>query len=146
MAGASITVDVDDREVMAMLNRLAHAAGDLKPAFHDIGEYLKISHRERFDRQESPDGQSWAPLDPKYQARKKKNADKILVLEGLLRDLLAYNVKADELEFGTNLVYGATHQFGRPEAGIPARPFLGFSDDDRAEILEILTVHLALAL
>lgn len=128
-----------------MLNRLVLASGDLKAAFTDIGEYLKISHRERFGRQESPDGQAWAPLDPKYQARKKKNTDKILVLEGLLRDLLAYNASADGLEFGTNLVYGATHQFGRPEAGIPARPFLGFSEEDQDEILQILTVHLALA-
>jgi phage gpG-like protein len=55
---------------------------------------------------------------------------------------------------GTNLVYGAVHQFGNPAnryyntprgapAPIPARPFLGLSVADREAILKVLTRYLA---
>lgn len=148
MAGASlgIGIEIDNRDVLQALRRLQEAGGNLQGAFADIGEYLLISHRERWDQQVSPDGTPWAPLAPKYQARKKKNQDKTLLLEGDLRDLLRYQASPDGLEFGTDRIYGATHQFGREEAGISARPFLGLSDQDRTEVLAILQEHLEGAL
>jgi len=42
-----------------------------------------------------------------------------------------------------NLVYAATHHFGDPRRGIPARPFLGVSRDARAVILQRVVDHLA---
>lgn len=148
MAGASlgISVEIDDREVLQAIQRLQDAGGNLQGAFADIGEYLLISHRERWDRQVSPEGEPWAPLAPQTIKRKKKNRDKVLVLEGDLRDLLRYQDSPDSLEFGTDRIYGASHQFGREEAGIPARPFLGISDEDRVGILDILRDHLEEAL
>ncbi|WP_241085742.1 phage virion morphogenesis protein [Candidatus Vondammii sp. HM_W22] len=62
---------------------------------------------------------------------------RILVESGALRD---------SLEFGTDRKYGATHQLGDQERGIPARPFLGIDDQDRDEILAILQRHLEEAL
>ncbi|MEJ1384876.1 MAG: phage virion morphogenesis protein, partial [Candidatus Sedimenticola sp. (ex Thyasira tokunagai)] len=96
MAGASIRVDhqISDQAVIDALDRLILAGGNLEPAFADYGEHLLISHDERYERQEAPDGTPWEPLNPKYQARKKKNADKILVLDSFMRDLLAYNAGA----------------------------------------------------
>jgi phage virion morphogenesis protein len=142
MAGASIQIDIDDRQVTAVLGELIARGQDLEPAFREIGEYLDLVHRGRWDQQQAPDGTPWAPLNPAYQARKKRNADRILVLDGYLRDLLRYQASSDGLAFGTDRVYGATHQFGRPEAGIPARPFLGLSEEDGREVLEILARHL----
>ncbi|MEW4983077.1 MAG: phage virion morphogenesis protein [Cycloclasticus sp.] len=146
MAGASISINAEfnDQQVVDAFRRLVDKAENLEPVFADIGEALLNSHRDRWDRQESPDGEPWAKLDPKYQARKKKNAGKVLVLEGLMRDTLAYNVSASRLELGTNFVQGATHQFGDKSRGIPARPFLGISDEDEVEILEILRDHFTL--
>ncbi|EIC29097.1 phage virion morphogenesis protein [Methylomicrobium album] len=120
--------------------------GDLEPVFADIGEYLTRSHDERFGRQVAPDGEPWKELSPGYQARKPKNQDKILTLEGDLRRSLHADVSADELLFGTILKYGATHQFGDPRRHIPERPFLGVSDDDRDEILDIIRDHIQAAL
>lgn len=76
--------------------------------------------------------------------RKKKNADKILVLDSYLKDLLRYQVSegGTALDLGTDRVYGDTHQFGDPDRNIPARPFLGLSDQDKAEVLEIIHDHL----
>lgn len=136
MAGAYVTVN--DREVRQALRKLERRAGNLREAFQDIGESLKISYRERFERQEAPSGEPWAPLSEEYRRRKRKNRDRILMLEGYLADMPRYRTTPDELEFGTNRIYGATHQFGDPSRGIPARPFLGLSDDDEQMVLEIL--------
>lgn len=142
---AGVTVKFDDREVRAALDALVERMNDAETMFADIGEYLLRSHDDRFEAQAAPDGTPWEPLSPRYRARKRRNADKILQLEGNLRDLV-YDVSRDGLELGTNRIYGATQQFGRPEAGIPARPFLGLSADDEAEIVEIVQDHLRDAL
>jgi phage virion morphogenesis protein len=141
MAGASIRID--DREVLEALKRLEQAGGDLTAAFSTIGEKLLRSHRERFNQQRDPEGKPWAPLSPKYRARKKRNQDKTLVLYGYLSSLLRYQVGAGgtRLELGTDRVYGATHQFGDPKRNIPARPYLGLTDDDRRMILEVFNDH-----
>jgi len=44
---------------------------------------------------------------------------------------------------GINLVYAATHHFGDPPRGIPARPFLSVSRDARTVILQSIVDHLA---
>jgi phage virion morphogenesis protein len=143
MAGVGVSVDVQDRELGQLLARLHRQSADLSEPFADIGEYLLQAHDDRFAAQESPDGTPWAPLSPGYLARKPKNQDKILVLDGILADTLGYNADPTELTFGTNRIYGATHHFGDPERGIPERPWLGLSDDDQAEVLDILSDHLA---
>ncbi|MGE4406051.1 phage virion morphogenesis protein [Pseudomonas sp.] len=148
MAGSSLSLHVryEDRQVMRALQRLQDAAGDLTPAFKDIGEHLMISHSERFRDQVDPEGNAWQPLSPWYRARKKKNPNKILIRDVMLSATLNYQVEGESLRFGTPLIYGATHQFGDPERGIPARPFLGISDGDRTVILDILQDHLMEAL
>ncbi|MBA1445867.1 MAG: phage virion morphogenesis protein [Chromatiales bacterium] len=177
MAGAAlkINVEINDHVIQQALTRLADAGAGMKPAFADIGEYLLISTKERFDAQESPDGEPWAQLadstlrrkmlkgvrrgkgqkrkslttqrgNTKIGAVRALSNDLILVLRGYLRDTLAYDATSGGLEFGTNREYGATHQFGDDDRNIPARPFLGLSADDEAEIIEILQEHLEQAL
>lgn len=145
MAGARITLDVDDRQVLTRLDELLARLDDPAPLFQDIAETLLNATRNRFDEQHAPDGTPWAPLSPAYQTRKKKNRDKILVLDGYLKGLLRYQILPDGLELGTDRIYGATHQFGDPARNIPARPFLGLSEDDRSEVLSILSEYLARA-
>lgn len=139
MAGASelINIDYDDAAVKQSLKKLLDKLGNLTPVFQDIGESLLISHRERFDRAISPDGIPWAELSPDYQKRKRRNRDKILVLDGWLRQL-HYTASDAELDLGTDRIYGATHQFGDPARNIPARPFLGLDEAERATVLDLL--------
>jgi phage gpG-like protein len=47
-----------------------------------------------------------------------------------------YNAHNSGLEFGSNRVYAATHQFGRGK--IPVRPFLGLGVGDRLEVLRLI--------
>jgi len=176
MAGAHINATIDDQALRAAFAQLESAATDLEPFWRDVGEYLTLAHDERFARGESPDGVKWEPLKPVTLAKKTRNLDKILVETGHLRETLRYQIQGDTLLFGTNVIYGATHQFGAKEgqfgrysqigrvkkyglgsfkgsAGtkkgfpipwgdIPARPFLGVSNDDHQPILSILERHL----
>lgn len=144
MAGASdlIRIDYDDAAVRQSLKKLLDKLGNLKPVFQDIGESLLISHRERFERAISPDGIPWAELSPDYQKRKRRNRDKILVLDGWLRQL-HYIANDAELDLGTDRIYGATHQFGDPARNIPARPFLGLDEAERATVLDLLEEWMA---
>ncbi|MCK2046175.1 phage virion morphogenesis protein [Chromohalobacter moromii] len=47
------------------------------------------------------------------------------------------------LEFGTDRIYGATHQYGDEDRGIAQREYLGFSDDDQANAAETLMDYLS---
>lgn len=144
MAGASLSFEYETGPAVAFLRRLAEHIDDLSPVLGQMGEYLVDATRDRFDDQAAPDGTPWAPLSEGYARRKKKNADKILVLDGILRNTIAYNVGPHDLEVGTNRIYGATHQFGRDQ--IPARPFLGVSAEDDVELLELLREYVETAL
>lgn len=143
MAGVSVTID--DRAIVAALQRLQQHVSDLTPVYRDIGEQVQNQTKQRFRDQVDPDGIPWrdyAPLNDEYQARKDKNADKILIYDGYLSGGIHYQATGQGVEIGTNEKYGATHQYGREEDGIPARPFLGLSDDDKAEVLEIIEQHI----
>ena len=146
---AGVTITVDDHDVLAKLQQLKNHCANLRPVFREIGEYLNLSTHERFNRQVDPDGNRWAETSDVTKARKTRNKDKILIESGDLMSTLRYQVLDDALEFGTDRVYGAMMQFGGKKSqypnlwgDIPARPFLGLSIDDKAEILEILGDYL----
>jgi phage virion morphogenesis protein len=143
-----VAVEYDDQQVKEALARLVALGSNMKPVFADIGEYLDLAHRERWDAQEAPDGSPWEPLKEatlKRKQRKGRSSD-ILVETAVMRDTLRYLATPDELRFGTDRIQGATHQFGREEDGIPAREWLGLSDADKEEVLAILEDHIQDAL
>jgi phage virion morphogenesis protein len=144
MAGSFIAVELTgEKPLIALLDKFIKQGQSLEPALADIGEYLIESHQERFKLEVAPDGTPWEPLAPRTIAKKGNN--RILQDQGTMRDLLAYQISGDQLTFGTNLIYGATHQFGREADGIPARPFIGLATgqwNDSDEIVAILQSHL----
>jgi phage gpG-like protein len=176
MAGVNlgIRVELDDRRIMAALRSLERAGGNMQLAFAGIGEYLLLSHRERWDKEQAPDGTPWEPLADstlrrkmlkgvrrgKGQKRKSLTTgkgtkagainalarSKILVERSDLRDLLLYQASGDGLLFGTDRIYGATHQYGDEERNIPAREFLGLSEADQVEVIAIIDSHLEAAM
>jgi phage gpG-like protein len=38
----------------------------------------------------------------------------------------------------SNIVYAATHQFGDDERNIPARPYLGLSQENAQDVLDVI--------
>lgn len=139
------TLTITNQQMVAALTKLKVAGFLDKAFFSAIGEALMISTAERFDREEAPDGTPWEPLSPKYRQRKMRifGEDKILRLRGYLRDTIRYQASDTELRLGSNRVYAALHQFGghfrafgTHDAAMPARPYLGLSNEDQQEILD----------
>ena len=153
MAGARIKIEVDDAEVRSALQRLAHAAANPAQALAEIGEELLKSTRARFSSKTGPDGETWADNTETTIARKGRNNP--LYASGMLQGQMRWQMAGGTaVEVGTNRIYGAVQQFGNPNnrfyntpsgrpAPIPARPYLGISSEDRAEILDILREYLA---
>ncbi|MDX1301200.1 phage virion morphogenesis protein [Photobacterium sp.] len=130
------------------LHTILKKTASLQPLYQQIGDYLLTVHRQRWQLQQSPEGQSWLPLSPDYQRSKPAASDLILVLNDHLRQSLSYWGDDQGLSFGTPLEYGAIHHYGgntdmSPQnAAIPARPWLGVSDDDIEQINQILKQYL----
>ncbi len=150
MAGAKFSIEPEGVEVIHQrLNELVRRGSNLKPVFADIGEMLIVSHDERFREQKAPDGAPWEPLSSSYKKRKKTNKDAILKLNDHLGRELGYIATGSDLFFGTPYEYGALHQFGGTSdmkpgpAAVPARPWLGVTDEDRDVIAQMLGDFLA---
>jgi phage virion morphogenesis protein len=132
------------------LRGLLGALRDLRPAMAAISGIAQASTRRRFDDGKGPDGVAWKPLAASTLAAKAaagKTNPKILVDHALLKRGIQRKYSSSQAEVGSNLVYAAIHQLGG-QAGrggtveIPARPFLGLSDADRTDMLEVLASHL----
>lgn len=152
MAGARVEIEVDDALINQALARGRDAldGGGVVLMLEDIGEHLLRSTRLRGDRQVSPKGKPWQQLSPKYKRYKDEKRPGVPKLKfdfHMLGDQLSHQVVGNTLFVGTAALYGATHQFGRtvhtPKGTyeIPARPWLGLSDDDDTEVLAIAERH-----
>ncbi|MBL8250426.1 MAG: phage virion morphogenesis protein [Candidatus Competibacter sp.] len=81
-----------------------------------------------------PDGTPWPEWSPGYAATRHGGQSLLDARGDLIRSLTAF-ADRQSAGWGTNLVYAATHQFGRD--AIPARPFLGVSDENFQDLLAI---------
>ena len=159
MTGVSMELKVGDAP--DVLARLLAAAGDLTPALKNIGDHVAQSTKKRIAEGVSPDGKPFAPLNPLY-AETKKGAGILRGESGDLASIVWQLAGDDTVEIGNNVIYGAIHQFGGvikaknapamifsmggehfavKSVFIPARPYLGVSQEDEAEIIAIVADH-----
>lgn len=163
-----IRIDLDDAKAQAALSELTKRGTDLRPLMQELGEYLSETTKQRFQTSTAPDGSRWAPNAPatylsylgKYKGSfgtsgritkagaGRASGKKPLIGEtGRLSSEIYYRADGRSVEIGSGLVYSAIHQFGG-EAGlgrkvrIPARPYLGLSEQDRSAIGEIAASYL----
>ena len=142
---SSIRVELSGEE-QALLDRLENLSEvDAAAAMAAIGEALRTSTLERFDRGKTPEGRPW-----KTSIRARQDGGKTLVDQGVLRSQIHVESSSKGAVIGSNLIYAATHQFGdrnrtiRTRNGqvfhisIPARPFLGVTEEDMQEISHIM--------
>lgn len=155
MAGSTstISVDYDDRDVQAALERVFKVVSNTKPMMSEIAEYLHERTRDHFDDEQDPDGNPWEPLADSTRQRKQDQGvpvDRILHGQTLhLRDTIFPFYSKDEAGVSTGPgtdAYAATHQFGDDRRNIPARPYLGIGAEDEREILEIIEEEILSAL
>ena len=131
----SIEIRYDDRRLQQLLNRLRGQADNLEPAMREIAGHLVDSVAESFAGQSAPDGSAWKPLADstiRDRLRRGYSAGPILERSGDLASRILADWDDEVAVAGTNLIYAATHHYGDQKRGIPARPFLGVSDEARA--------------
>lgn len=153
MAGGVI-LEGDASKLILKLERMARAdLGSLNAA---LAEAARSSTLERFAESRGPDGQKW-PLSVRAGG---EGGGKTLIQSGALRNSIRSESDATGFAVGTNVRYASTHQFGakgriiraktkkglvfryggkwirkkQVTVNIPARPFLGFSQEDLREI------------
>lgn len=151
-----------------IVQALQAAQGQLRamePIYEDIGEYLVPATKDRFRTGIGPDGIAWAPKQPATIERYRQAGDGNLIrpLIGPSRRLgneIHYAVSNIGVEVGSNLEYAGTMQAGAakgafgadrhgrpiPWGPIPARAWLGISDANEREIIDIVDEHLGAGL
>jgi phage virion morphogenesis protein len=169
---SQFSIAVDDAAVMAALQRIRARTENLGPVLKAIGEDLVGSTKQRFATATSPDGTPWArnsdvtisrylglssanfkkdgSLSKKGEAR--LAGKKPLTGEtGALGQQIHYQVNGNVLEVGSTMEYAAMQQFGGKRSDfpnlwgdIPARPFLGLSEQDISGINETVLDYLEL--
>lgn len=138
MSGVYATIEAQGLSAaVAALNALG--SGRARELLPQVGGLVESQTRERFQSKTGPDGAPWAPWSAAY-AKSRRRGQSLLVAEGHLRDSIEWRVEGDAVHIGSNLVYAAIQQAGGREgmrpgpAAIPARPYLGVSDANAAEI------------
>lgn len=136
-----IHIKLNADNALRSLNRTAESLKQGKKLYGLLGEALRTIHKERFEKEQaSPDGEKWVALSPRYQAKKRKNADKVLIRDGALKNTLRYQTSDKGMVFGSDRKYARLHQFGSTKSsgrgsGIPARPWLGVSKKNEKYLL-----------
>lgn len=135
----SSPIEIDISELLKVEKAFQRVAkSEVTTLLSDIGSLLEDSARERvYDTKESPEGAPWADWSERY-ALTRGPQHSFLYGKGDLLDSLTHQVSGDVLEVGATREYAATHQYGDEDRNIPARPYLGISEEDKDDIISIV--------
>lgn len=139
----------DRDRLLERLKRLGHL--QLSRVNGEIAEQLRSSTVQRFQQEKDPEGRPWTA-----SIRAREEGGKTLTQTARLKTSILAASDRTGLAVGTNTIYAAAHQFGderivKPKKAkvlrfrvggrwvsakqvrlrIPARPFLGISEEDR---------------
>ncbi|MDV7270829.1 phage virion morphogenesis protein [Thioclava sp. A2] len=138
---AGVTAQLTTVGLDEAIRRLSRLEGfEMAELTDAAGAILKSSTRDRFDTKTAPDGTDWVPWSDAYDDTR-EDRHSLLVEEDDLRDSIASYSTGVEVHVGSNLIYAAHHHFGGDEigSGIPARPYLGISDQDESDLADLVT-------
>ncbi|PWE29972.1 phage virion morphogenesis protein [Maritimibacter sp. 55A14] len=157
-----IAVTFNADEVTDALDRIAAGLTDMTDLMEELGELLVASTKDRFTEGKAPDGTPWAPKSQATIAAYLARGDRVAFRplfgpSGRLSSEIAHRAGPQSVEVGSSLIYAAVQQFGAakgafgtnaigrpiPWGNIPARPFLGLSEEDETNILATIDEWLA---
>ena len=144
----------------AALGQAAQKLGNTQALMESIGEALVSGTLKRFDAEEYPQGNKWEP-----SGRASEEGGQTLTDTGRLRRSIDYAATAGKVMVGSNLAYARIHQEGGiitpknakklvftgrggkkvavDKVTIPARPYLGVSEEDMDDVKAAMTDFLA---
>lgn len=148
MSGVRIDVQGEFDSFQSAMQRLSRA--EMKELNRALGEAVRSGTIDRFENSEDPEGNRW-----QNSIRVNAQGGKTLAQTARLRNSISVLASHKGFAVGTNVKYAAIHQFGgtirartarglifringrfvrKDEVEIPARPFLGISEEDSREI------------
>lgn len=152
----SVAINMDIKgltRIMQAFERMAYFQKN--SAFDTIGALLESQTRDRIAHTKTdPLGKKWMPWSKGY-AQTRSTGQSLLHSSGGLLDSIHYQQTAHGVRVGSHRVYAALHQFGgkiapkrtkalvfkmkgktvfAKQVRIPARPYLGLSDDNIKEL------------
>lgn len=157
MTKQTITIEVQNKELLDTLHRVVNAVSDMRPVMASIGQELEKRTRDRFETETNPNGQKWAPWAESYDPA--KGGDRptdgnttILDLYGDMLDSLNWQTEGDNtvlVGFGKD--YATYHEYGtksmRRRSMLFAEPERGtLGDDDEEALLDLLNGYLSEAI
>lgn len=141
--------------VLEALSRIALGPDDKAKLLDQLGAGFVENSRLRFADQVAPDGTAWIP-----SIRATVEGGQTLRDTGRLMASMTHRVGADYVEYGTDVEYAPPLHYGavitaktgpylkfkvgnrwasKASVTIPARPIVGFSEDDEDFTLEVIT-------
>lgn len=135
---------IDLRQLLPLRRRLMLLSDlRLERLFDILGSEIEGQTRRRLTSEKTdPAGESWHEWTEAYAAVRPKRGG-LLDLDGGLVDSIAYETSSDAITVGSNLVYALVHQDGDEDLGIPARPYLGVSDENLADLGQLVIDFIA---
>jgi phage gpG-like protein len=153
---SNVRIDIEAELALSALNRFAQIG--THSLLEVLGALVEGQTKRRISSEKSsPDGVPWAPLAPLTVKARRKGSNSPLTDTGRLLGSISHTVAGNTAVVGTNVFYAPYHQYGvegiKPKKGkklrvplagggaafiggssIPARPFMGVSDANMAEI------------
>jgi phage gpG-like protein len=155
-----IKVEFKYQAVSEALGIVSNRLDDMTPLHQAIGEYVVNATKDRFKQGVAPDGTAWTPKKQatidRYKARGDGNRPDPLIgpSKRLSSEILTF-ANAGSVEIGSALEYSAVMQDGAkkgafgmvgkrpiPWGDIPSRVWLGLSDEDETQIIDIADEYL----
>jgi phage virion morphogenesis protein len=162
-------ITLTNRSGLDYLQDMLDRAKDFTPVLSEIGEDMAESTKNRFATTQAPDGTPWAPNSAATLARysdlfarkkdgslSKKAQAKISGKKPLtgetksLATTINYQVlSGNQVGIGSPMVYASMQQYGGNKSdypnlwgNIPARPFLGASEEDKTNIADLVESYM----
>ena len=149
MSGATVTVDIGEMQKLAeVLNHSALSASDRQSLMKELGEEIVEQSRSRIlETQQDPEGKQWqgyaASTLRGLKAKGLVNVVSLLHRSGMLQSSIEVQRKSSwDVLVGSVMEYAAVHQWGYKPRNIPARPYLGLSTDDIADLTNLAALFL----
>ena len=127
-------------EIVRRLGDLYFNSAKMQKFSRLVGSEMVYQTEERFYNQHDLQRQPWLP-----SLRAIEDNGKTLRDTGRLMASLTYVALPDGVKWGTDVIYARMMHYGGTKAlfphlwgDIPARPFLGMNEDDRASVLNII--------
>lgn len=149
MSGATVTVDIGEMQKLAeVLNHSALSASDRQSLMKGLGTEIVEQSRSRIlETQRDPEGNQWQDYAAStlrgLKAKGLANVVSLLHRSGMLQSSIEVQRKSSwDVLVGSVMEYAAVHQWGYKKRNIPARPYLGVSTDDIADLTNLAALFL----